>query len=77
MSIAFARCILMLSFAMPQAVELSTKMGVAGCGCPISCSMVRRMTASFMLVNRPPVSASAAEETTTFITPVGVRIGPL
>ena len=67
----------MLSLAIPQAVELSTWMGVGGCGCPISCRVVHRMVASFMLVKRPAVSASAAEEITTLITPVGVRMGPL
>ena len=67
----------MLSLAMPHAVELSTWMGVGGWGCPISWRVVRRMVASFMLVNKPAVSASDAEDTTTFITPVGVRMGPL
>ena len=34
------------------------------------------MVASFMFVKRPVVSASAADETTTLITPVGVKMGP-
>ena len=77
MSIALERWILMLSLAIPHAVELSTWMGVGGCGYPISSRVVRSMAASFMLVKSPAVSASAADETTTLMTPVGVRMGPL
>ena len=67
----------MLSFVMPAAVELLTWMGVGGCGWPILWRVVRRIRASFMLVKRPAVSALAAEETTTLITPVGFKIEPL
>ena len=70
------RCLIVL-FAMPQAVELSTWTGVGGCGCPISSKAVRNAVASFMLVNSPAVSASAADETTTLMTPVGVKMGAL
>ena len=41
MSIALERRCLIVSLAMPHAVELSTCMGVAGCGCPISSKAVR------------------------------------
>ena len=70
------RCLIVL-LAMPQAVELSTWTGVGGCGCPISSKAVRKAVAFFMLVIKPAVSASAADETTTLITPVGVKIGAL
>ena len=75
MSIAFDRWILILSFVIPQAVELSTCTGVGGCLYPISSSVVRSILVSFMLLNRPPVSASAADETMALITPVGVSMG--
>jgi len=77
MSMALERRCLMVRFAIPHAVELSTWMGVAGCGCPISSKAVRSAVPSFMFVNNPAVSASAADETTTLITPVGVSKGPL
>ena len=67
----------MLLLAIPHAVELSTCIGIAGCGWPISSSVVRNIVASFMLVNRPAVSALAAEDTTTQMTPVGVKMAPL
>ena len=70
------RCFMVL-LAIPHAVELSTWMGVAGCGWPISSKAVRSAVPSFIFVNKPAVSASAAEETTTLITPVGVSSGPL
>ena len=70
------RCLMVL-LAIPAAVELSTWTGVGGCGWPISSSIVRSAVASFMFVKSPAVSDSAAEETTTLMTPVGVRMGPL
>ena len=77
MSIAFDRLCLIVLLARPHAVLLSTCIGVAGCGWPISSRAVRSAVASFMLENNPAVSASAADEHTTLMTPVGVRIGPL
>ena len=74
---ALERRCLIVRFAIPHAVELLTWMGVAGCGCPISSKAVRSAVPSFMLVNKPAVLASAAEDTTTLITPVGVSNGLL
>ena len=76
MSMARDRCSFMLSLAIPHAVELSTWTGVAGWGYPISSNVVQRIAASFIFVNNPAVSASEADETTTRMTPVGMRIGP-
>ena len=41
---------LIVSLAKPLAVELSTCIGVVGCGCPISRSKVRIGTASWPLM---------------------------
>ena len=64
MSIDFDFCCLICLLENPTAVELSTSHGVGGCSCPISCSVVRRETASFVLLNRAPHSASAADSMT-------------
>ena len=77
MSMARERCCLMVPLAIPSAVELSTWMGVGGCGCPISSRIVRSVTASFMFLNSAPTSASTAEETTTSMVEERLRMGPL
>ena len=77
MSMALDLRCLMVSLAIPHAVELSTCMGVGGCGCPISSRVLRRATASFIFVNTPAISASAVDDVTTLMTPVGLRMGPL
>ena len=40
---------LMVPFAKPSAVELSTRIGVGGCGCPSSWRVVRIGMASWLL----------------------------
>ena len=61
MSVAFDHFFLMVSMAKPLAVELSTWIGVAGCGCPSLRSKVRIGTASWPLMYAEPISVSAAE----------------
>ena len=53
---------LMVSLEIPTAVELSTCMGVGGCGHFISISVVRMGTISLELGKRVPSSASASED---------------
>ena len=48
--VRFRSFCLMVLLAKPSAVELSTWIGVAGCGCPSSQSMVRISTASWPLM---------------------------
>ena len=55
---------LMVSFAMPAAVELSVWTGFAGWGRPTSESVCRCTTASFKLLKSAPSSASEADEAT-------------
>ena len=64
MSIAFDCFCLMVSLAKPSAVDFSTWIGVAGCGCPSSRSKVRIGTASWPLMQAAPISASAADPIT-------------
>lgn len=42
----------------------------------MSISVCRMTSASLQFVNRPPISASAAEDTTMRRMPVGLRIAP-
>jgi GTPase len=77
MSIARERCCLMLSLAIPHAVELSVWTGVAGCGYPISSKVVRRMVALLQFSNRAPISASDADDSTGFMMLVVASIVPL
>ena len=58
-------------------MELSTKTGVGGCGCPSSSRVVGRGVASLVLWKRAPNSASAAEERTIFIMAARLRTVPL
>ena len=68
---------LIVSHASPAAVELSTVIGVGGCGHCISSNAIRWMTPSFILVNRVAASASEAADMTLAKMPVVFRIGPL
>jgi hypothetical protein len=73
MSIAHDHCCLMLSFAMPHAVELSVCTGVGGCGYPISSRVVHKMVAFLVFSNSAPISASKAEAKTEFMMAVVAR----
>ena len=53
-----------MSLVKPSAVELSTHMGVAGCGWPSSVRVVRMGIASCPLMKVAPISASAADDMT-------------
>ena len=68
---------LMVSRARPAAVELSTVIGVGGCGHCISSNAMRCITPSFMLVNKAAASASEAADITLAKMPVVLRIGAL
>ena len=68
---------LMVSRASPIAVELSTVIGVKGCGHCISSNAMHWMTPSFILVKRAAASASEAADMTLANIPVVFRIGPL
>jgi hypothetical protein len=70
------RCRICL-LANPWVVELSTCTGVGGWGCPISASVLRNATPSFVLLNSAPHSASAAEDITLRMMMDVVRIAPL
>jgi hypothetical protein len=66
----------MVLLAIPHAVELSVCIGVAGCGHPISDNVVRNTVAFLQFSNSAPISASAADETTTFIMAVVAKSAP-
>ena len=68
---------LMVSRARPAAVELSTVIGVGGCGHCIFSNAMRCITPSFMLVNKAAASASEAANITLAKMPVVLRIGSL
>ena len=68
---------LIVSRTSPAAVELSTVIGVGGCGHCISSNAMRWITPSFMLVNRAAASASEAADIMLANIPVVFRIGPL
>ena len=66
MSMDFDRFCFNVLFAKPTAVVLSTCIGVAGCGWPISCSIWRIGRDSCALVKVAPISTLAAEARTLF-----------
>ena len=67
----------MVSHASPAAVELSTVIGVGGCGHCISSNAMHWMTPSFILVKRAAASASEVADMMLAKMPVVFRIGPL
>jgi hypothetical protein len=77
MSIACDHFWVIVLIARPCAVELSNCIGVAGCGCPISVNVIRRMVPSFSLVNCAQISASAADDITFLMIPVCASAPPL
>ena len=62
MSIDFNSLLTILSLTMPRAVILSICIGVGGCLCPISYSLILAGTASQKLINSVQSSASAADD---------------
>jgi hypothetical protein len=68
---------LILSLAIPHAVELSVWTGVAGCGCHISSNVILKMVARFVLSKKAPISASEADDRTAFMIFVVAKIDPL
>ena len=77
MSMALDLRCLTVSLMMPEAVELSVRMGVGPCGCPISSNEVLSTSPSLKLMNRPPNSTSAAEALTFFRMSATTNIDPL
>jgi hypothetical protein len=76
MSMARHRWSFMVSLAIAHAVELSVFIGVAGCGHPISASVVRSVVAFLQLSNSAPISASEADDKTGFMMDVEARMAP-
>ena len=64
MSVTFDRFFLMVLLAKPSAVELSTWVVLAGCGCPSMIIKVCIGTASWTLMSAAPISALAAKPIT-------------
>ena len=73
----FDFCCLICLLENPTAVELLTLHGVGGCLCPISSSVVRMETASFVLLNSAPHSASATNAMTLRMMVEVLRMAPL
>ena len=67
----------MMLLPKPSAVELSTWIGVVGCGCPSSQSKVRIGTDSWLLMYAAPIYASEAEPITFDIIHEMEWMGPL
>jgi hypothetical protein len=73
---AFDRFCFMVPLANPSAVVLSTCIGVGGCGWPSSVRVLMMGTASCPFKYPAPISASAAEPTTTSMILHMVCTGP-
>jgi hypothetical protein len=76
MSIAFDLFCLMVSFKMPNDVELSVRSGVTGWMCPNSVSVTLSGAPLWEFWKHAPTSDSAAEATTFFMTEATFRIEP-
>jgi hypothetical protein len=77
MSIAFARLILTVLFAIPTAHALSEMIVVVGCGYPMSYSVVRADVSSLPKRNNAAYSASPTDEHTVGMMQLIVSIMPL
>ena len=67
----------MVDFTIPNAVVLSTWMGVEGCGWPNLCRVSLKILNSIAFMNSAPSSASAADAATNFKMVQLVRMAPL
>jgi len=76
-SIAFDRFCFTSSLAMPTAVLLSVTIGVGGWGCSISSAAILIGQASLQLWKSPANSASAADESTSFMMLQLMLMGPV
>ena len=65
-----------MSLAIPVAVILLQCIGVGGCLCPISSSVILMIFPSFALMNKAASSASAADAITYFSMPHMINIAP-
>jgi hypothetical protein len=77
MSIAFDLFCLIVSFKIPNAVELSVWRGVGGCVWPSSVSVTLSGAPLWALRKHAPTSDSAAEATTFLMTEATLRMDPL
>jgi hypothetical protein len=77
MSIALDRFCLIISFKMPNTVELSVRRGVGGCVWPNSVSVTLSGAPLWALRKHAPTSDSAAEATTFLMTEATLRMHPL
>jgi hypothetical protein len=77
MSVALDRFCFMVPLAKPSDVVLSTWIGVGACECPNYLRVVTIGTVSWPFKYPAPISASAADPTTTSIILHMVCIGPL
>ena len=68
MSISLDRFFLISLFAIPAANKLSTWIGVAGCGWPISCNVTRIGAAFWSFLKQLPYSDSYTEDIILFMT---------
>jgi hypothetical protein len=76
MSIAFDLFCLMVSFKIPNTVELLVRRGVGGCVWPISVSVTLSGAPLWALCKHAPTSDSAAEATTFLMTKATLRMEP-
>jgi hypothetical protein len=76
MSIAFDLFFFIVSFKMPNAVELSVRSGVAGWMWSNSVSVTLSGAPLWAFLNHAPTSDSAAEATTFFMTDAKLRTEP-
>jgi hypothetical protein len=77
MPIAFDIFCLIVSFKMPNAVELSVRRGVGGCGWPNSGIVALSGAPLWALWKHAPTYDSAAEATTFLMTEATLRMDPL
>jgi hypothetical protein len=77
MSMAFVCFCLIVPLLYLVAVVLSISIGVGGCLCPNSSSVVLRTDPSFAFMKTAPIYASAAEDITCLRTLLTIKIAPL
>jgi hypothetical protein len=77
MSIAFDPFCLIVSFKIPNAVELSVRSVIGGCVCPSSVSVTLSGVPLWALWKHASTSDSAAEATTFLMMEATLRIDPL
>jgi hypothetical protein len=77
MSMALELFCLIVSFKIPNAVELSVRNGVAGCVCPNPVRVTLIGAPLWAFWKQAPTSNSAADATKFFMTEAAFRMEPL